>query len=267
MVNPDRGKTALITGATSGIGAAYADALAERGCDLILTGRRREVIDAVAERIRNKFQANVSVVIVELTEAKEIDQLIHTMRSMGPIDILINNAGFTSKGLFYQQDVNEQVKMALVHNIAMMKLTHAVLPGMIERRCGTIINVSSLQAVTPMSLSATYSSAKAFMKNFSICLHCEIKDLGVKVQCVLPGFTRTDIGRYIGVDMTQAKDVLFARWMLPEEVVRISLHDLRKKDRVICIPSAGNKVLYVMAKLIPERLWYRLAPSIANRMP
>jgi short-subunit dehydrogenase len=130
-----------------------------------------------------------------------------------------------------------------------------------------IINVSSIQAVTPMSFSATYSSAKAFMKNFSVCLHCEVKDLGVKVQCVLPGFTRTDLGRYIGVDMTQAEDVPFAHWMLPEDVVRISLHDLRRKDRVICIPGACNKALYVMAKLIPERLWYRLVPNIVNRMP
>ncbi|MFH2065152.1 MAG: SDR family oxidoreductase [Pseudomonadota bacterium] len=267
MMKPNRKKTALITGATSGIGAAYAYALAERGYDLILTGRRREVINEVAERIREKFQANVLVVIVELSDAKEIDQLIHTMQRMGPIDILVNNAGFTSKGLFYQQDIIEQEKMVLVHNIAMMKLTHAVLPGMTERRCGAIINVSSIQAVTPMPFSATYSSAKAFMKNFSICLHCEVKDLGVKVQCVLAGFTRTDLGRYIGVDMTRAKDVPFAHWMLPEDVVRISLHGLLNKNRVICIPGAGNKALYVMAKLVPERLWYRLAPSIVKRMP
>lgn len=266
-MKPNQKKTALITGATSGIGAAYAYALAEQGYDLILTGRRREVIDDVAERIRKKFQANVSVVIVELSDAKEVDQLIHTMQSMGPIDMLVNNAGFTSKGLFYQQDIIEQEKMVLVHNIAMMKLTHAVLPGMIVNGCGTIINVSSLQAVTPMSLSATYSSVKAFMKNFSICLHCDVKDLGVKVQCVLAGFTRTDLGRYIGVDMTRAKDVPLAHWMLPEDVVRISLRDLGNKNKVICVPGAGNKVMYVMAKLVPERLWYRLVPSIVKRMP
>lgn len=118
-----------------------------------------------------------------------------------------------------------------------------------------------------MSFSATYSSAKAFMKNFSICLHCEVKTLGVKVQCVLAGFTRTDLGRYIGVDMTRVKDVPFAHWMLPEDVVRISLHDLRRKNRVICIPGARNKALYVMTKLLPECLWYRLVPSIVNRMP
>jgi short-subunit dehydrogenase len=262
-----KGKVALVTGATSGIGAAYAYALAERGCDLILTGRRREVIDDVADKIRKKFQVNILVVIVELSESKEIDELIHTMQSMGPIDILVNNAGFTSKGLFYQQDVNEQEKMALVHNIAMMKLSHAVLPGMIERRCGTIINVSSIQAVTPMSFSATYSSAKAFMKNFSICLHCEVKDYGVKIQCVLPGFTRTDLGRGIGVDMNTIEDRRMMHWMLPEEVVRISLRELHNKNKVICIPGAGNKVLYVVAKLLPESLWYLIVPKIVNNMP
>ena len=124
MMKSNQKKTVLITGATSGIGAAYAYALAEKSYDLILTGRRSEVINEVAERIRKKFQTNVSVIIVELSEAIGIDQFIHTMQSMGPIDILVNNAGFTSKGLFYQQDVIEQEKMAFVHNIAMMKLTH-----------------------------------------------------------------------------------------------------------------------------------------------
>jgi uncharacterized protein len=267
MLGPSQKKTALITGATSGIGAAYAYALAGQGHDLIITGRRREVIEDVAAKIKKKFQVKVIVVIVELSEVKEIDRLIHTIDRIGPIDMLVNNAGFTSKGLYYQQDIIEQEKMVLVHNIAMMRLTHAVLPGMIERRHGTIINVSSIQAATPLSLSTTYSSAKAFMKNFSICIHCEVKDHGVKVQCVMPGFTRTDIGRYIGVDMNKIEDVSLTHWMLPEEVVRISLRDLQKKDKVICVPGAGNKAMYVMAKLLPERLWYRLVPGIVKRMP
>ena len=267
MLKPKQKKIALITGATSGIGAAYAYALAEQGHDLIITGRRRTVIEDVAATIKKKFQVKIIVAIVELSEAKELDRLIHITRKEGPIDILVNNAGFTSKGLFPQQDINEQEKMVSVHNIAMMRLTHAVLPGLMEKRSGTIINVSSIQAVTPLSMSATYSSVKAFMKNFSICLHCEVKDHGVKVQCVLTGFTRTDFGRYIGVDMTKTGDAPFARWMLPEEVVRISLRELRRKDRVICIPGAGNKVLYVASKLLPERLWYKLVPFIVKRMP
>ncbi len=267
MLKTKQKKTALITGATSGIGAAYAYALAEQGYDLIITGRRRKVIEDVAAKIQNKFQVKVIVAIVELSEAKKLDQLIHMTRRIGPIDILVNNAGFTSKGLYYQQDIIEQEKMVLVHNIAMMRLTHAVLPAMIERRCGSIINVSSIHAATPMSMNATYSSAKAFMKNFSISLHCEVKDQGVKVQCVLPGFTRTDLGRYLDVDMINARDSSLIHWMLPEEVVRISLRDLRRKNKVICIPGIGNKALYVAAKLIPERVWYGVVPGIIRIMP
>ncbi|MBI5843628.1 MAG: SDR family NAD(P)-dependent oxidoreductase [Deltaproteobacteria bacterium] len=266
IMKPNR-KNALITGATSGIGAAYAHALAERGYDLILTGRRREVIEGVREKIENRFKTKVRVVMAELSDSGDLDQLLHAIHKAGPIDMLVNNAGFTTKGIFHRQDILELEKMVLVHNIAMMKLTHAVLPGMIERQHGVIINVSSIQAVTPMSLSVGYTSVKAFMKNFSISLHCEVKDHGVKIQCVLPGFTRTDLGRGIGVDMNTIEDRRMMRWMLPEEVVRVSLRELDKKNKVICIPGTGNKALYVAAKLLPERWWYLIAPKIVNNMP
>ncbi len=266
-MTPNDRKIALITGATSGIGAAYAHALAKEGYDLIITGRRREIIESVAEKIEKQFKVKVRVVITELSKSDDLDNLIHTIHSVGPIDMLVNNAGFTTKGIFYQQDILELERMVIVHGIAMIKLTHAVLPGMIGRRNGIIINVSSVQAVTPMPLSVGYTSVKAFMKNFSISLHGEVKDHGVKIQCVLPGFTRTDLGRGIGVDMNTIKNRRLMHWMLPEEVVRVSLRELNKKNKVICIPGAGNKMLYVAAKLLPERLWYLVAPKIVNNMP
>lgn len=264
---PNGKKTALITGATSGIGAAYAYALAEQGYDLIITGRRREVIEGVREKIEKRFQTKVSVVMAELSEPDDLDRLLDTLHKVGHVDMLVNNAGFTTKGLFHRQDILELERMALVHNVAMMKLTHALLPGMIARQKGVIINVSSIQAVTPMSLSVGYTSVKAFMKNFSISLHCEVKDHGVKVQCLIPGFTRTDIGRGMGVDMNTIEDSRMMHWMLPEEVVRVSLRELNIKNKVICIPGAGNKLLYVAAKLLPERLWYLMVPKIVNNMP
>jgi len=138
---------------------------------------------------------------------------------------------------------------------------------MIERKAGTIINVASLQAVTPMSLSTTYSSAKAFMKNFSMCLHCELRAHGIKIQCVLPGFTRTDLGRGIDVDMNIIEDKPTRKWMQPEEVVSASLRELKKKNSVICIPGVGNKIAYAAAKIMPERLWYIMEPGIVRNMP
>ena len=266
QASPER-KMALITGATSGIGAAYAQALAEQGYDLIMTGRRREVIEDVARRIENKYPVRTSVAIVELSDMMDFDQFVELVRKIGPVDLLVNNAGFTTKGYYCQQDIIEQERMVLVHIVAMMKLTHTVLPGMIARRSGTIINVASLQAVTPLSLSATYCSVKAFMRNFSISLHAEVKDHGVKVQCVLPGFTRTDLGRGIGVDFNKIKDNLAMHWMSPEEVVRVSLRDLQKSNKVICVPGAGNKALYMMARVVPERLWSIMDSTIVKRMP
>ena len=267
MLKPNGGKMALITGATSGIGAAYAYALAEQGHDLIITGRRRDVIENVANKIEKQFQVKASVAIAELSEKKDLDQLLDMIKKIGPVDVLVNNAGFTTKGLYHQQDIIEQEKMVLVHAVAMMKLTHAVLPGMIERRSGTIINVSSIQAVTPMSLSTTYCSVKAFMKNFSMSLFCEVREHGIKVQCVLPGFTRSDLGRTIGVDMNTMGDRDMVHWMLPEEVVQISLRELHRKNKVICVPGFGNKALYMFSKVIPERLLYALEPGIVNKMP
>lgn len=260
-------KMALITGATSGIGAAYAQALAEQGYDLIMTGRRREVIEDVARRIENKYPVRTSVAIVELSDTTDFDRLLELVRKIGPIDLLVNNAGFTTKGYYYQQDIIEQERMVLVHVVAMMKLTHTVLPGMIAKRSGAIINVASIQAITPMSQSATYCSIKAFMRNFSISLHSEVKVHGVKVQCVLPGFTRTDLGRGIGVDFNEIKDSLAIHWMSPEEVVRVSLRDLHKSNKVICVPGARNKALYMMLRVLPERLWSILDSSIVQRMP
>jgi uncharacterized protein len=267
MLTPNRRKKAVITGATSGIGAAYARGFAETGYDLIITGRRRNVIENVASEIEKKFGVKVHVIIAELSDARDVDLLVEQIKKVSPVDVLVNNAGFTTKGFYHQEDIIEQEKMVLVHVIAMMKLTHAVLPGMIERKTGTIINVASLQAVTPMSLSTTYSSAKAFMKNFSMCLHCELRAHGIKVQCVLPGFTRTDIGRGIGVNMNVIKDKPVRKWMRSEEVVHASLRELKKKNSVLCIPGVRNKIAYIAAKMMPERLWYMIEPGIVNNMP
>jgi short-subunit dehydrogenase len=257
---------AVVTGATSGIGEAYARALASRGYDLLLTGRRRHLIDQVARELEETCRIQAEVITVELSDADALSTLVEKIGAGGPIDVLVNNAGFTTKGLYHAEDIAEQENMVRVHALAMMRLTHAVLPGMIERGSGAIINVASLQAVTPMAGSTTYSSVKAFMKNFSLCLHGEVRASGVKVQCLLPGFTRTDLGRTIGVDMNAIADRGMMRWMSPAEVVRVSLRDL-EKNRVISIPGAGNRLLYAVAKALPDRLWLALAPSLAKKMP
>ena len=266
MHTPNGRKKAVITGATSGIGAAYAQGFAEKGYDLIITGRRKNIIENVAQGIEKKFGVRVNVAITELSNERDVDLLTEQINKACPVDVLVNNAGFTTKGFYHQEDIIEQEKMVLVHVIAMMKLTHSVLPGMIERKAGTIINVASLQAVTPMSLCTTYSSAKAFMKNFSMCLHCELRAHGIKIQCVLPGFTRTDLGRGLGVDMNIIEDKP-AEIGATEEVVSASLRELEKKNSVLCIPGLGNKIGYLAAKIMPERLWYMIEPGIVSNMP
>ena len=100
-----------------------------------------------------------------------------------------------------------------------------------------------------------------------MCLHCELSAHGIKIQCVLPGFTRTDLGRDIGVNMNVMKDKPARKWMRPEEVVHASLREMKKKNSVLCIPGAGNKIAYMAAKIMPERLWYMIEPGIVSNMP
>lgn len=248
-------KCVLITGATSGIGKAYAQRFAKEGYNLILTGRRKEKIHAFAKELEKEYHVHVETTIVELSNHKEVDEMIQYVMDKR-IDILVNNAGFGANNLFHEEDLSILEKMVDVHILATMKLTHAVLPGMILRGEGTIINISSESAFLLIPKNATYSGTKAFLKNFTESLYLDLMDTGVKVQVVCPGFTRTDFHEKMGMDKSRQTDHGLMKWMSPDQVVDIAMRDLAK-NKVVCIPGKYTRMLINLFNLFPRRFYYK----------
>jgi len=191
MTNSEK-QIALITGAKSGIGEAYARRFAAQGYDLIITGRRKETINRISDELARICSVNVEVFIAELSNLEDVGALAQKVRNTKNLDILVNNAGFGTTRHFHNEDLEGQQNMVRVHILTPMKLTYAALPNMIARGKGAIINVASLSAFYPLPRGATYSGTKAFMGAFSEAIHMELARTGLKVQALCPGFTRTD---------------------------------------------------------------------------
>jgi short-subunit dehydrogenase len=259
----ERSQTALITGATSGIGAAFASRFAADGYDLIITGRRRKNIDALADELAETYAVKVEVVIAELSEPDQVKMLVQKVYGRQNLAILVNNAGFGAGECFVERDVNAHGQMARVHVLATIELVHAALRKMIPAGKGSIINVSSLGAFTPIPGNATYCGTKSFLIRFSESIHLELAGTGVKIQVLCPGFTRTDFHAKMGIDESRLKDRGIIRWMSPEEVVETSLRCL-DKNKIVCIPGFWNKTIASIARLAPRSLYYRFASGFAG---
>lgn len=207
--------TALITGASTGIGATYADRLARRGYDLILVARNRERLDALARRITNDTQRSVEVLAADLNERDGLERVENKLRSDASITILVNNAGTAALTPLANSDVAQLQSMIELNVTALMRLTAAVTPGLIARGSGAIINISSIVSVAPELLNGVYGGTKAFVLAFSQSLHHELSSQGIRVQVVLPGATATDLWSLAGTPVEH----------LPQEIV-MSVDDL-----------------------------------------
>jgi short-subunit dehydrogenase len=255
MERIDRG-LALITGATSGIGAAFARRLAGRGHDLLLTGRRVDPLSALARELEASFPIRVQTAIVELADERALAELVERVRGMQPA-MLVNNAGYGLGSRFDEDTIESELSMVQVHLLATMRLTHAAIPGMIERGAGAIVNVSSLAALFPLPRNVAYCSTKSFLISFSETLYMELAPRGIAVQALCPGFVRSEFHSRMGTRTYEG----FGRnlvWMSPDKVVRISLSHLGR-GRVICIPGTFNRALSYLRHFIPKRLYYRMA--------
>jgi uncharacterized protein len=254
---------ALITGATSGIGKAFAQRLAKHGYDLIITGRRRELLNSLSDELARDCGAKVEMVISELGNDQDVDVLVQKIKNLENLSLLINNAGFGTKEYFHQEDIDGQANMIKVHVMAPVKLMHAVIPNMVKRGKGTIINVSSLRAFAPARSSATYSGTKAFLNIFSESVAAELAGTEVIIQVLCPGFTRTDFHQRIGIQPPE-KSTIFTRWMSAEEVVDYSLKNLGKND-VVCIPGFLNKIMAFIPRVVPASLLRKFTPEIGGQ--
>jgi len=250
-------KTALITGASSGIGAAYAHELAAQGYDLILVARRADRLQALASEIRQDHDTGVEVLVGDLTRPLDMERVEERIAKCKALTLLINNAGFGIRGMFIETDMNKNLNMIMVHVVASMRFTRAALPGMIARRHGIIINISSLAALIPLPGHATYCATKAYLITFSKTLAAELKGRGVKIQVLCPGFTTTgfhDSAEYQATDV-RAK-IPKALWMRADAVVKESLRTL-KGGKVLCVPGVRNRLMAAGGRL-------GLAPLMAN---
>lgn len=260
-----KGKAVCITGATSGIGAAFAERFARQGYDLIITGRRQEKIEALAQTLSQKHNIHAEVVIAELSDDQAVEKLSDKLRNMDGLEILVNNAGFAKENFFHEEDFSTHEIMLKVHNLALITLCHAVLPNMVSRGHGKIINVSSLLGFTPSPANAMYSASKAFVKFLTESLYLELQRTGVKVQVLCPGMTITDFHERMGYDKnTFYKDKGMLKAMTPEEVVDISLRYL-EKDKVVCVPGRNNKLSAFLLKILPQPLLYKAVSSRMSR--
>jgi len=256
-------RTALITGATSGIGAEYARRLAADGYNLIITGRREGKIKALADELFQTYESNVEVILVELSNSVQIDEFIKSIKDR-EIDLLINNAGFGTVKFFHQEPFENQEKMIMTHIVAHTKIIYALLPKMINKRAGIIINVSSSGAFLPSPKTVTYSGTKAFLVAFTESLHLELEGTGVQVQVVCPGLTRTDMHVRLGIPEEATAEWGPFKWISPQEVVECSLRCLKKK-KVLCLPGRMNRIQIFMRRLIPESLYYKTTSRFFHR--
>jgi len=250
-------KTAIITGATSGIGASFAKKLASQGYDLFITGRRIDIIQKLADKLSKKYKIKVKIIIAELSNNNHIEKLVRFIHKLKNIDILVNNAGFGLFEYFSEVPIDDCEKMIYVHCLAAIKLIHAVIPKMIKQGYGSIINVSSLAAVCPVKKDAVYSGTKSFLNTFSESLNMELGNKGIIIQSLCPGFTSTDFHKKIKINSEDMKKLRHFKWMSADEVVEYSLKCLRK-NKVICIPGWRNRILVKLTSLLPKSLYYKI---------
>lgn len=184
--------TALITGASSGIGAIYAERLARRGYDLILVARNRERLNRLAKGITSETSRNVEVFDADLNDAAQLAEVEAKLREDASITLLVNNAGVGTHTPLLQSDVEAMTRMIGLNVTAPTRLTYAAVPGFVARGKGAVINIASIVGIAPELLNGVYGGSKAFLLAFSQSLQHELADKGVRIQAVLPGATATD---------------------------------------------------------------------------
>jgi hypothetical protein len=242
-------KIALITGATSGIGAAFAKKLASQNYDLIITGRREAQIKQLAAELMAQYKINVEVMLIELAKKDELELLLQKVEATKNLAILINNAGFGVRKKFIDIDPQVLTDMLMVHDYAAMRLMHTALKNMLANNQGAVINVSSIGAFLSMPSSSSYSGTKAYLNAITESIVKEIKDSKVRMQVLCPGITRSDIFERVGetAEVAAKRSWLFTI-MTAESVVETSLHAL-EKNQVICVPGICNKIVVWLATL------------------
>ncbi len=249
---------AFITGATSGIGAAYARRLAKDGYDLFLHGRREERLNDLARELESAHGIAAEVIIAELGQPEGVRKVEERIRELERLDLLVNNAGYFQLGYFWELDPDDIEAMIRVHVIATVRFTRAALPGMIERNRGDIINVTSLAAFGAGGHGLeTYCATKAYLVSFTESLYVALNDTGIRVHATAPGSTKSEFHSRFSADPEQATKEEGGRWLSAEYVVDRSLEDL-ERGNIVGIPGTTYRLMALLSRFLPRRIFYRL---------
>lgn len=256
-------RTALVTGASRGIGEAFARSLAGRGCDLVLVARDELRLGELADELKSSQGVEVEVLAADLADAAALERVADRLADgERPIDVLVNNAGFGTYGRHHELDVAGEIGMIDTNISALVRLTHAALESMVLRGRGGVLNVSSMGALQPSPTFAVYSATKSFVTNYSQAVREEVKDLGVNVCVLMPGFTRTEFQASAGMESTsQIPDWM---WQSADEVAEAGLAAL-EAGKATVVPGTMNKAVAALVGVTPDRLTRRVASMVADR--
>jgi uncharacterized protein len=253
----------LVTGASSGIGAAFARACAARGDDLVLVARDERRLEEIAESLEKEHSIEVEVLAADLSTEAGTGVVEARLESDDPpVDLLVNNAGFGTVGKFAELPREREAQEVQLNAVALMRLCHAGLPGMVGRRHGGVINVSSVAGYQPTPLNATYGATKAFVTSFSHALHEELRGTGVNVMVLCPGFTRTEFQERAGLDSSAVPNFM---WQSAEAVVAAGLR-AHENGRAVCIPGPLNQAGAAFSSALPGAITRKLAGAIIGRV-
>ena len=259
-------RLALVTGASSGIGAALARVYASHGYDLALTARRDDRLHALADEVRLRYGVDSLVIPADLSDAEAPEQVLSAIAANGrEVDALVNNAGYGLPGSYAASQWEEQRALLQVLVTAPCEFAHKVLPGMVERRFGRIVNVASLAGLAPGSPGHTlYGPAKALIVRFSQALHLETQGTGVHVSALCPGLTYSEFHDVTGTRAQVTDATPTWLWLGADEVAQAG-YEAAEANRPLCVTGAPNKAIAALAKIIPDEWGMALMSTQAGR--
>lgn len=256
---------AVVTGASSGIGAMFARKLARRGFDLCLVARREDRLRAIAGELRDLHHVATDYICADLTKSADRERVAARIRQAPDLGILVNNAGFGSLGYFFESDLREQEAMHQLHVVATMALTHAALANLVPRGvAGTgVINVSSVAAFGVSPQNVSYCATKAWMNRFTEALALELGCTGspVTVQALCPGYTLSEFHDVVRQDRSRIPS---SWWMTADSVVEESLRAFDRRELIV-VPGWRYKLVTAAARLAPARLQRSVSIAMARR--
>jgi len=256
---PVTAPTALITGATAGIGAAFVRRYAQDGYDLVLVARDVPRLELQAEDLRRRFGGQVEVLGADLSDREQLRRVEGRLADRSrPVDVLVNNAGYGLNHRFVGGDLDAEEQMFDVLARAVLRLSGAAVPGMVARGRGAVITVSSVASFAPLG---TYSAAKAYATTFTQGLAGELAGTGVRALALCPGYVRTELHRRAGMDVSMIPDRL---WLDADELVDACLRDLAD-GKSISVPGAAYKAISAVTRLVPREALRRAGQRVNGR--